>query len=423
MDGARSRGTPRVVVVYDFGSAAPKRMQEVAGRNGWELLFVLADTDHARSVKRALGLLGRPVLDSAGRAYEDLVADLASHGPSGIVTFSEYQLGFTARLAESLGLPYQTPAEVRTLTDKSAQRARLREAGLDDLRNHVIRRPEDVDRALAVVGLPAILKPVVGVSSRNTAQVTIEDELRLTVHQLLTGATGHAESALLLEELLVGTPHEPPWADYMAVDVIVLDGDVVPMFVTNKFAPAPPFRERGGYGPGSVEDAALVREVCDLSCAAVAAVGMRRGIAEAEVKLTPAGPRVIEVNGRLGGWVDDLARRMGIADPVEVALQCALGRTPPAPDWGGASAMAFHYLQYAPDGAVRVRSLDSPRRLRALPGVDRVYVGARPGDALDWRQGAASSLAAFWGTAPDLETLAQTVTTIESTGWFTCEFA
>src|SRR2546430_14089483 len=57
----------RILVVYDFGSAAPKRMLAAARRGGWGLGFALADTDHARSMPRARGLYG-PLGERARRS-------------------------------------------------------------------------------------------------------------------------------------------------------------------------------------------------------------------------------------------------------------------------------------------------------------------------------------------------------------------
>ncbi|MGP3948504.1 ATP-grasp domain-containing protein [Streptomyces sp. 7N604] len=420
---ARSGMRPRrILVVYDYGSATPKRMSGAARDSGWELVFVLADSDHARSMKRTLGLLG-VVVDSVGRAFDDVVAEVRELGPTGIVTFSEYQLAFTARIADALGLEYQSPEDVHALTDKAAQRERLRAAGVEDVRHAVVRDDADVDAALSVVGLPAIVKPLVGASSRNTSVVPTREEAHRLVAGLLSEAPpvgGVGESAVILEEYFIGRPTAQPWADYMAVEVVAFDGSVVPMFAMSKFAFAPPFRERGGYGPRSVEHPDVIKAVCDKGCRAVAALGMRRGIAEAEIKITEQGPRVIEVNGRLGGWVDDLANRTGLADPVRIALGCAMGEEPAlsTPD---SDAIAFQYLLHAPLAATRVTSIHGVRRLRQIPRADRVFIRVREGWPVDWRKGSASSVGAVWGRADSLSELATTIGEIENTDWISYE--
>ncbi|OLB80791.1 MAG: hypothetical protein AUI14_05520 [Actinobacteria bacterium 13_2_20CM_2_71_6] len=364
-------------MVYDHGSVAPKRMAAAARDAGCKLVFLPADSEHARSMRRTLGLFGT-VVDPTGRGFAEVVAELRALRPAGIVTFSETQLRPTARLAGALGLDYQSPADVHALTDKAEQRRRLRAAGIDDVRGEVVAHPGDVDTAVKLVGLPAVV------------------------------------------ESLAGRPTRRPFGDYLGVQVVAFGGAVAPMFPMSKFAFAPPFRERGGYGPRSVEDPALIAEVCGLACAAVGCLGVRQGVAEAEIKLTGAGPRVIEVNGRLGGWVDDLANRTGVTDPLRTALLCALGEPPPAPREGN-GRLAFQYLLHAPMEATRVVSVHGLDRLRRIPSAERVYVRTRAGARVDWRTGSASALGAVWGYAGSCDELAATVEEIESTDWITYE--
>ncbi len=410
-----------LVVVYDFGSALPRRMAAVALARGWQLVFVLADSDHARAMKRTLSRFGEVV--DAGGDIGEVVAQLRDHRPAGIVTFSEYQLALTAVLAGELGLAFPTPDDVHVLTDKAAQRSRLREAGVDDLPCELVTDAGELDRALSRVGLPAVVKPVVGVSSRNTSVVRTREEARDVVTGLLSGGPDGSEArepAVVVEECLVGRPTPPPWADYMGVEVMLAGGRPTPMFTMSKFALAPPFRERGGYGPGSFEPAGVRAQVEDLACRAVTALGVRQGVAEVEVKLTPSGPRVIEVNGRLGGWVDDLANRTGVADPVAVALGCAMGLEPPPPV-RDVDELAFQYLLHAPVEATRITSIHGVAQLRGLPAADRVFIRAREGSRVDWRAGSASSLGAVWGRAASLEELSSAIASIEATDWISYE--
>jgi len=160
-----------------------------------------------------------------------------------------------------------------------------------------------------------------------------------------------------------------------------------------------------------------LKQVCELACLAVHALGIRNGIADVEIKLTAAGPRVIEVNGRLGGWVDDLAVRSGTSTPVEIAVTSALGRevAPPALDVDG--PIAFHYLVVPPMGANSVSEIRSISGLRALPMVERVSVLTEVGASLDWRIGARGNIAAVLGRCDTHEQLAATVTAVEQVDW------
>lgn len=116
------------------------------------------------------------------------------------------------------------------------------------------------------------------------------------------------EPALIVEEYLPGRDDQP-LGDYVAVECAV-DGGVVALAVTGKLRLLPPFRETGQFWPARLP-ADEREEIIDLAVAALEALDVRTGLAHVEIKLTPAGPRVIEVNGRLGGLQVDLAQRPG----------------------------------------------------------------------------------------------------------------
>ncbi|GGR24134.1 ATP-grasp domain-containing protein [Streptomyces roseolus] len=408
--------TPVLLVVYDTGSLAPTRLAEAARQNDCRLVFVTADTDHAQEMIPTLEMVGS-VVNTAGRTESDVLRELARLAPAGILTFSEFRIAATVRLAEALGLPYHRPADLAAITHKDQQRLRFAEAGVDTVRFRTVTSPDQADEAVAAVGLPAIVKPVIGASSRNTVAVTTEEECRAALAAMFDrSAGGPTETAVMLEELLVGRPEKDPWGDYIAVDCVARGDDVRPVFVTSKFGLAEPFRERGGYGGFSVVPEHEERRIRELACRAVRALNVH-GVADVEIKLTPAGPRVIEVNGRLGAWVDDLAVRSGTSDPAGVAVRAALGLPYDTPDVKKDGPIAFHYLIVPPKGARRVRAIRDVGALRRLPRVRRVSVLAEPGADVDWRIGARGNVAAVLGTADSHEELAATVAAIENADW------
>ncbi|MBT2408577.1 MULTISPECIES: acetyl-CoA carboxylase biotin carboxylase subunit family protein [unclassified Streptomyces] len=392
-------------MVYDDGSAGPERIAEAARAHACTLLFAVADTPHAREMTPALEAFG-VVVDL------DDVDELRQYEPAGIVTFSEYQLGRTAELAVTLKLTHHDISAVPAITRKDLQREALRAAGVEAVRARTVRSPGDVDAALAAVGLPAIVKPVVSAASRNTLALEDPAEAREVVTGLLA-----LEPELLLEEQLIGRPTPHPWGDYVAVDCVVEGEDVVPVFVTSKFALAPPFRERGGYGARSILPADEIEMLIELSGRAVRAVGIRGGMAQVEIKLTADGPRVIEVNGRLGGWTDDLARRSATSDPVGLAVAAALGRPLSRPDVLGGDAITFRYLITPPMQAGRVAAIGDITPLRTLPGVGRVTVLTEVGADVDWRLGTQSAVATISGQVDTHEQLVELIDRIESARW------
>jgi hypothetical protein len=125
---------------------------------------------------------------------------------------------------------------------------------------------------------------------------------------------------------------------------------------------------------------------------------------------------LIEVNGRLGGWADDLAVRSGTGRPADAILSQVLG-LPPVPAVR-AQRIAYNYVAASPAGATRVRALPGLAKLRKLDGVERVTVLKRPGERVDWRHGTdAGAVAAVAGVAASHDELAALVDRVASLDW------
>ncbi len=81
--------------------------------------------------------------------------------------------------------------------------------------------------------------------------------------------------------------------------------------------------ETGDLAPSALPDR-LLADVLDVTTRALDALSISDLVTHTEVRLTSTGPQVIEVNGRLGGGVQEIHRALGL-DPCEMALRLALG--------------------------------------------------------------------------------------------------
>ncbi|MER7395899.1 hypothetical protein ABT381_10325 [Streptomyces sp. NPDC000151] len=365
----------KLAVVHDKGAVHP--MEVYSGLSGTaSLVFAVASTPAAQRLLPVMERLG-DVVALTGEHTADVRA-LAAHRPDGIVTFSESMLPTTGALAGSLGLPYHDAATVTRLTDKHAQRAALRQAGIDTTAQRLLRGAEDWDSAVAAVGLPAVLKPAWGGGSRDTHRVDDAEAGRRTLRTLL--ARGPSTAGFVLEELLSGSP-DSPFGDYVSVESLVLGGEPEHMAVTGKFPLAPPFRETGQFWPAALDDGAR-SEVLALTTGAIQAMGVTSGITHTEIKLTPQGPRIIEVNGRLGGHINELALRACGVDMVRLAGLTALGE-PVVPVRTAPDRVFWQYNNPAPTRPCRLVEVTGWRAACAVPGVSRYTPYIRAADLVD----------------------------------------
>jgi hypothetical protein len=140
-----------------------------------------------------------------------------------------------------------------------------------------------------------------------------------------------------------------------------------------------PFFEEAGHIVDTMDPLLTDAQVLGLLAEAHLALGHSHGITHTEIRLTAAGARVIEVNGRLGGdLIPLLATLANGLDPAGAAIALALGRRPPdRPEQGRSAGIRF---LYPPQDCV-VRRIE-------LPGSgtfdDRVTFTAlaAPGDTL-----------------------------------------
>lgn len=403
-----------ILIVYDLGSAAPTRLAEAARMEECELVFLTINSPHCRMIRPVLEMLGTVLEMEEDDSEDDILRSLRRHDLAGITTFAETLIPLTARLARRLSLPYHDIADISAITRKDAQRKRLADSGLTNIRCATVTNAAQAERAIQDVGCPAIVKPIVGAGSRDTFMVKNLAEYLQVARLLLNGI---CPRHYVVEQLLQGIPACGPWGDYIAVDCIAEKEAIRPLFVTSKFQLAEPFRERGGYGPGSMASEKTLEKVSELGCLAVRELGIQHGIADVEMKLTPSGPQVIEVNGRLGGWVDDIASRSQAANPVLAAVRAALGRSVALPPPSLPSRIAFHYLIVPPMSAVAIESIGRPAALRQIYGVERVTLHKNQGDSTDWRCGTSTSVAAVTGLVDTREELAETINSIESLQW------
>ncbi|MEV6499380.1 ATP-grasp domain-containing protein [Streptomyces prunicolor] len=367
----------RLVVVYDRGAATVSEIARSLTKVAPLVFVTRENSEHVGPLLPLLRDMGDVVTFRDTPA--EVTGPLRATDPGGIVTFSERMLPVTAELAAQLGLSYHSDDTVRFLTDKFCQRQRLRETGTDSVAGQLLTRPEEWPEVLRHVGLPAIVKPVRGEGSRNTYRVDDAEEGRRLVARLLA-----SEPAFVVEEFLQGKPCHSSGesvGDYVSVESIAIRGAVHHIAVTGKFPLVPPFRETGQFWPAALpeKEQQLVR---DLAEKAIRALGVTTGITHTEIKLTDTGPRVIEVNGRLGGNINALSLRAAGPDLVELAGRLALGEAVDAP-LVAHDRVVFQYSNLAPSFPCRLDSVAGQRQLRSTVGITGYRAWIRPGTQLD----------------------------------------
>ena len=398
-DGEKRR--PRLAIL--FGPLVLVLQVVEAGAGAREIIWLVDRTitkvdDSMRLLKR----LGR-VVDITGLDPQQAAEQVAPHEPDGILAFAEAQLMRAAQIGAELGLPVQSVETVTRLTNKVAQREALRAAGLPIPAFWQV--PADADEALhaeicAAAAFPVVVKPSAGVGSRGTYRVDDAAELARMLELERQEQTGD----LIVEQMLRdGWPRErEPYADFVSVESIVAHGRLSHLAVTGRSTLAEPYRETGHFIPSNVSSDVRA-EVVELAGRAVRAMGSDIGIFHTEIKITPDGLFVIEVNGRIGGSIPEI---FGLATDqqfsiLDVACRVALGEPVRIDELVPCSRVGYSLWQPPPVEATRLARLDNMAEVRRIPGVHAMFVNKQAGDPLSWKAGWSSRLFTVYGAADD----------------------
>ncbi|MFD6023911.1 ATP-grasp domain-containing protein, partial [Streptomyces griseoluteus] len=272
-------------------------------------------------------LTGHTVLDTADPAA--LAAAARGLGCcAGVITWDDTRVVQTSELARLLGLPGSPPEAVLRCRDKRATREALRAAGVPQAESVPVTSLPQARAAAARVGYPLVLKPRALNASTGVVKVEaahlLAGRFRLARAATAPGAVEVAPGDVLVEEYLDGPE--------ISVDAAWYEGRMSLAFVARKDCGYPPYFEEVGHlvdGRDPLMDDPRVRDVV---AGAHRAVGFTTGWTHTELRLTAAGPKVVEINARIGGdRIPDIGRLALGVDAALVSPRGDRGEQPQIP--------------------------------------------------------------------------------------------
>jgi S-sulfo-L-cysteine synthase (3-phospho-L-serine-dependent) len=235
--------------------------------------------------------------------------------PDGIVTFSDTGLIAAARIADAFDLPFLPVEVARRAIDKREQRRACAAAGLPVPDWRVVTDQEGARTAVRDWGR-TVIKPADRAASVAVQLVDSADDAARAFEE-----AAHASrrgGAVLAERYLPGPE--------VSVESIAVDGRQRAICMTEKVnTHGPHFVEIGQSVPCALEPE-LRESVVAVALSACTALGLDWGACHTEVKLTEAGPVIVEVNPRLpGDCVPDLIHMAIGLNAYELLGRQALG--------------------------------------------------------------------------------------------------
>lgn len=293
----------------------------------------------------------------------DEVAVLAAaedYQPDGIMTLAtDMPMRGVAKTSDKLHLHsinYETAVRA---TDKYDMIKAFKEHNVPSPWFFVVDTLEELRAHETDVTFPCIIKPTDNAGSHGVAKVYSFQEL-LDNYEYAHSCSRHGK--VIVEEYLDGPE--------VSVEVMVVDGVVNILQITDKITTeAPHFVEIGHTQPSRLP-VATQEAIRNVAVAACKAIGIDKGPAHVEMKVTKRGPIMIELGARMGG--DNITTHLvplstGI-DMVSSTIKVALGEDPVIePTLHCGSAIRYFEVPYG-----TIRSIENVEEAKKIPDVKQI---------------------------------------------------
>lgn len=240
----------------------------------------------------------------------------------GIITLSDYYIEIVSEVADYFNLPSEKAEVIKAAKNKNITRSILSEKQVPSPKFLVSEERAEVLEGAKQIGFPCIIKPVRDTGSNNVLCVANEKELIkgiADIQNIHFNERGQEYSKLiLLEEFLLG--------EELSVETFTQNGHINLIGFTSKRLTGNPYFVEDGFSFPYELSNDLRNKVFEITASALKAIGHSFGPCHTEVKLTEEGPKIIEINPRLGGrfLVDLIKDSIGI-DLIKEWIKVSVG--------------------------------------------------------------------------------------------------
>lgn len=317
--------------------------------------------------------IGIPYADeyfNASTMDENAVLEVAKEfKPDGIMTLAtDMPMRGVAKVSDTLGLhsiSYETAVKA---TDKYDMIKAFEEHNVPAPWFYLVKSFDELVSLKDKINYPCIMKPTDNAGSHGVVKIHSYEEL-LDKYEYSHGCSRRGN--VIVEEYLDG--------DEVSVEVMVVDGKVNVLQITDKLTTGAPYFVEMGHSQPSRLDVEIQNKIKDVAERSCKAIGINKGPAHVEMKVTSQGePKMIELGARMGG--DNITTHLvplstGI-DMVECTIRIALGETvdvTPTLNCGS----AIRYFE-APFG--KIKSIEGVEEALKIDGVKQISFTKNVGD-------------------------------------------
>jgi len=277
--------------------------------------FIQADTyNHEDCVKKIEDFLKKQKIDGA-------------------VTFWEDDVPLRAKICETFGFVGNSYEAAINCRNKYKMREVLSKNGIlcpkfklikNGLNHNSEENNEDFENIFKNLNFPAIIKPVWGSMSQFVIRVDNIEEAKKAYEYISSNISPGFDPIynygceLMVEEYLDGAEVD--------VDILIQNGEVKFYSITDNFPTKEPYFVETGDALPSRHPEYIKDAVKNQAERSIKALGIKDGCVHVEAKITSRGPRIIEINARMGGdYIYDWIKSVWCVDLIEEILKIAVG--------------------------------------------------------------------------------------------------
>ncbi len=251
---------------------------------------------------------------------DEVLAAAEDYKPDGIMTLAtDMPMRGVAKVAERLGLSgisYDTAVKA---TDKFEMIKAFKAHDVVSPWFFTVDNKDELKGLESQLSYPCIMKPTDNAGSHGVVLAKCFDDL---LNEYEYSRESARQGRVIIEEYLKG--------DEVSVEVMVVDGKVNILQITDKLTTGAPHFVEMGHSQPSQHPAATQQAIRELAVKACQSVGINQGPAHVEIMVTSRGPVMIELGARMGG--DNITTALvplstGI-DMVKATIEVAMGNKP-----------------------------------------------------------------------------------------------
>lgn len=299
---------------------------------------------------------------NASTMDEDAVLNVAKEfKPDGIMTLAtDMPMRGVAKVSDALGLnsiSYETAVKA---TDKYDMIKAFEEHNVPAPWFYLVKNIEELSKLKDKINYPCIMKPTDNAGSHGVVKIHSYEEL---INNYEYSHNCSRRGNVIVEEYLDGQE--------VSVEVMVVDGKVNILQITDKLTTGAPYFVEMGHSQPSRLDLNIQNQIKDVAEKACKAIGINKGPAHVEMKVTSQyGPRMIELGARMGG--DNITTHLvplstGI-DMVESTIKIALGeQLDVTPTLNCGSAIRYFEVPFG-----KIKSIENVDEALKIEGIKQI---------------------------------------------------